>query len=409
MADLIKKGEFYDPLSFQGRELTYPPMFHFLIAGLSFLFRNTSNVCSFLGALLGALTVVIFSLLLKELKVKYYLCLFFVFIPINIYIFGHCSSRSLTYFLGVLALYFLIKNKEILYTLIMALTIFSHPLAGLIFWFFSVIYILVNKKRLRLIIFSLILGLLFLMPSIVIHGFPQKNLLHLKYIKSENSSLNISSLWQLVMYKDASAALDLVVLVLGLIYLLIKKDLLLRLWGLFSIILAIVAERFRIFLGFVFAIASAKLVNNKKFWFVFILMILPFSIISINYLSTLGPSNEFCDAMSYIKNNSKSDINLLVPWYKGHQAEYLSNRKVILDGYAEYAPEVNERVIAYDTIYYSNNTNLILENIQKFDIDYIISDENDKQIFKEFSELYYKNENIWVYKIKDDICYNSYL
>lgn len=388
IANLLNKGEFYDPLSFQGRELTYFPMFQVMLA----LFGDGFKACYFFGPVLGALTILILSLILKKFRVNPFLAIIFALVPIGLYTFGHCNSRAPTYFFGILAFYFLIKDKHLWFMLYLMLGIFAHFTAGLIFSIFSLIYILVNKKPLKYLIFAIILGFVLLLPYLITFGFPEENLIHKEYIRTDTSSLHYSGLTDLIMFKTAYAALDPVIVFITVIFFFRRKDRFLFLLALFSILFAISAERFRIFLAFPFTLVAAKQLNQKRYSLLAIVLILPFTFIMADWLAGMGPEPYFCDAMKFLRENIDEDADILVDWGDGHWVESLTKRKVILDAYAEYAPEVNERYLASIAIYYWKNQTLIRESIEKYSIDYIVKRGNIKD-----SQDYYINMTKLVY------------
>jgi len=400
IGDIFRSGKLYDDLSFQGRDLSYPPLFHLIIAFFSFFFGSGSNACFFLGPLLGAFTVLYISLILKEMNVNRFLSLIFCLIPIGIYSFGHCNSRALTFLFGVMSLYYTIKsnNFSILFA---ALGVFSHP-EGFLFIGVNFFYVFLRKRSVKPMIYATIISVLLLVPHFMIFGFPQDNMLYQEYMNSPGSSLHFSGLSEIFMFNQPSAYLDLVTPIIFLLFLFYKKDFFLSALFFGFLILTIAAERFAIYLALPLAIGVAVFLNRNRWKYAIIALIIPFTIISGLWISSLGPSDCFCRGMHYIKDTSPADSTVLADWTHGQWVEELAQRKTVIDAYVEYAPNIDERLLAMKAIYKSNDSELIRNAIIGYNIDYIVYS-LQSQTPRQIGELQYQCDYVRVYRIPEKI------
>src|SRR3989344_1294030 len=172
----------FDPLSYGGRQILTPLGWPFVLAKISsFLNISLELTSKLIPFIFGILTVILFYYLLKNIKVEKRIrtisTLVFIFSPIFIYLFSTSNYYFIPLFLNLLAFYFLLKDKKILTTILIALTtLFGiiHPLVGLIA---VLIYTLIkNRKSLPwfyiTLAITLILILLKYVPVLIKFGLP---------------------------------------------------------------------------------------------------------------------------------------------------------------------------------------------------------------------------------------------
>lgn len=387
---------FYDPLSFQGREFYYPPLFHMLLAVTAFLFNiTTTKACVILPPLLGGISAVMLYKILGKLGYthKFITTLAFLSIPWTIYTFGHCNSRVLAFLLGLISLYYLMCGQKNKSTLSLILGIIAHPIQALFFILVNLLYILFKgnsftKTAKAYLATPLLFFLLFHIMIFLQFGIPGYNLLHEQYLFTDGSSLHTSDIRDLFQISEKIGALSISITLFSLIGLRRRNPFVISIL-LIALPLSILAERFRIFLPLAVILLFAESIktlkeriSRKKIYLLLIIIILASvyqSLSLIELLSNIGPSNCLVNLFISLRANTDENSCVMVnpPW--GHWTEYFTGRKTFMDAFAEYTPEADERTALLRKVFCGN---IDKQEIQKFNITHILYYEGDYWLFK---------------------------
>ncbi len=115
-----------------------------------------------------------------------------------------------------------------------------------------------------------------------------------------------------------------------------------------------------------------------------IVLIIIFSIVpSVKVMQYTEPINkEYVRDFTWIKENTKSDVNVLTNVFEGNMLNYFGKRKNIVDSYFILAPNPNERLKDIDVIYSSGTTQVDLKLLKKYNIQYIYLSDATKRYYK---------------------------
>jgi hypothetical protein len=165
-------------------------------------------------------------------------------------------------------------------------------------------------------------------------------------------------------------------IVIGLLAL--KKHLFLKLWFLFSLFYGMFGTRLGIFVSFPAAILSAfglefilKKVHPYEKAFFLILMVLCLIALVPGMFEThqLVKESEK-SAMLWFNGFTPKDSSIMSSWDRGHPLAYFAQRKIVIDGYFEFAPGLKERNNSMKLLIRTNNCEKIKLEVSKFEIDY---------------------------------------
>jgi hypothetical protein len=355
IAQDILDGNFnnYDNLSFEGRQYTYPPLFVYLLAAAG-LFGSLKITTMLLMALIGAVSIILLYKLIEEFcgERKIFFA-FILFTPGIIYLFSHLSSRSPPIMLGLAAIY-LFRKYPLVAMVLLGLSFWFHPETGIIFLLSLVI---LRHVPLKFIAIPFIIAGLYFVPFIATHGLPEYNLLHEEYREMryslETPSIN-SYIWELG--ENGYFSIPIILLMFGGLgagkFLRNKR---LMLWLLVIFALTLVAERLIIYLIFpVLFIACSgwnKIHRHKLLTIILIIYIVAIGAWRIDAFARAYPEQHQYNAMVWIKQNTPEDALVFSDWIWGHWISGIAQRANYIDGYAEYAPDVNERLTLLDDFY----------------------------------------------------------
>lgn len=354
--------DWYDPLSFGGRPYTYPPFFSFIHAGFAIAFGLEAGGALMMG-IFGGLTSVICFLISKELIGerkkplirKALLPAFLVFSPTFIYLFSHLCTRSPPILFGLLAVYLVLKKKPWWWVSVaLASSLIFHPETGMLF---SALAFICDKryyKNARFIGLAALLSSIFFIPFCLAFGFPEFNAIHEDYARRAYGleSFNLPFLtWETG--TSYESAVNLAVLFLSFVGLYWTKNRFLRIWFLLCLGLGLASTRLLIYFAFpaaILAAAGAYRISDKykKYGNLLMASFLAYSIIIGSwYISSFAgtwPTKSETEAMFWIRGNIPENATILSDWAQAHWITGIAYRKSFIDGYAEYAPQANERM-----------------------------------------------------------------
>jgi hypothetical protein len=142
--------------------------------------------------------------------------------------------------------------------------------------------------------------------------------------------------------------------------------------------LSIAFQRFRIYLGLAIAlfVASSSLNLKKKTFALVLILMTPYVVDEIFWMSSIGPSECFISLMPAGSSSETTISN----WAFGHWIETLAGTKTFMDGSAEYVPDVDRRFANFIGIYTFGNTTS-LELLDSNSIDYLLLLDSDQEYF----------------------------
>ena len=349
----IIQGEFnwYDNLSFGGRPYTYPPGFVFTLAGFALLFGPEWGGVIFLGILGGFAGILIWELsklLGINQRVSFVLC---VLSPLFLYLFSNLSTRSPPIILGLAGIYLILRKKPwYFFSPFFALTFLYHWETGLVFLILAAFLLRDKKEALAVTLFSAFgFSALIYLPVLANLGIPVYTELHKDYLTRGYGLeyLDIGKhVWE---FSSPLDSLYIPVFLLTLSGFFLTKNSFLRFWFIFAFVLSLISGRFFIYLFPVFALLSSSALESirSKFKQILLIGMVVYLIIfipgTVSTYASWWPTKEQTDAFLWIKKNTPENSTILTDWTLGHWVTGIAQRKNFMDGYAEYAPEVDKR------------------------------------------------------------------
>lgn len=436
--DSITKGNFvyYDDLSYGGRYIVYPPIFHLAMAILTF---GNLFLLKLIPEILLASVVFIVFLLSKDItkndNVSLISALFSGFVPLFLVeTVNGLSVYSFVIPLILLAVYsFMDLNKRIkLFLFVISLLALVHLSSFLViisFGFYFLLLVGENMKLERLekevILFTLIIIFLF---SFIIY---KKAFLEYGIgIISQGIPFNLASnYFRNINILDLIIGVGILPLVFGSYGVFSgvrEKDRRLHLINgfIFSIFLLLVFRLIEFYIGIMFlgiflAIISpigllrlSNYVENTKiakFRLLFSLgLIILVVVLMIMPVSSLLNKKGFIHDQSihdfeWIEKNSKEDSVVLGLLDEGHLINSLANRKNVIDDNFLLAKDPVKRLEDVNLIYNTGSEAIALDLIHKYNINYIYFSDNAKRIYDDLkyvdNEKCFKKVRSRVYEI----------
>jgi 4-amino-4-deoxy-L-arabinose transferase-like glycosyltransferase len=379
IAEYIMDGtfNFYDPLSFGGRTYLYPPLFSYALAAFGLLFGLKLGGVAFVS-LFGALGIVAFYMTAKRFTSDRYAiasAVMLALIPGTIFLYSHVSTRAVPITIALFALYFVVRDHRKYYrhaAILLGVAALFHPEVPVVFGIIMLLYFLSNKFRmkylLRIATVTAVIALLWYVPLVLANGFPAANDLHTEYRERryslESPGLN-NYLWEVEVNNEKKGYLNILVgmfAVMGFAFACInRKDgkyAFLAYWSIFALLMTLAFERLFIYLPFIAAILAViglGTFSKERYYRVLIIIFVIYTAFfaagRINAMATDWPTQQQIDAMTWIKQNTPADSVILSDWQWGHWITGIAERKNFIDGFAEYAPDVNKRLGELNNFY----------------------------------------------------------
>ncbi len=370
----------FDELSLQGRFYSYPPLFHILFAVL-FIASNIPiivliNFLPNIYGVLGILLVFVFTRRIFGEKIAF-LSAFILAITLFHIIRTFSSARpdglSLLIVPAIIFLLYL-KKFRIAYLLSIAQTLL-HPLSASYLVLFLLAWLIVFKiKKLELDFKKILFTILLIVVTWILwlSSLPYPLTDYFSFVSFESSEA--SKL--LFIHFFTFFTFSWIFILIGLFKL--KENLFLKLWFVVSLLFGVFALRLGIFLsipaaiiaGFGLNFALEKIRPYTGIFFVLLLVLALVSLIPLlDSFEQLVPVSQK-KAIEWLKNNSSSDENIFSQWDQGHPLAYLTQRKQVIDGYFEFAPELEERNQVMKELIESSNCKRIEKNVKKFNANY---------------------------------------
>ena len=386
MAENLLQGTEYDTLSFGGRPYTYPPGFHILLA----MFMP---IAKYLVPLFGALGILVCYLFAKEIdfsdKEALLAASLLGVIPGYVYLSSHINPRlpALVTLVGVF--YLLMKNKvwqSFYASLMLTFVGIMHPLVGGIGFVFGGTMFR-NKKIVTPLLIALLLFSIWFVPFISHFGWPHPAAFYGNYTELKRG-LNYF-IYETGTASDSIGLIMLIIAAYGFFRTKTKKENMVSLWFLLGILAALLlGNRLDEQILFPTALLTSLVLSrhageflssfnlsrffNMRVWrTLFIVYIIALAAgMTISMTLSLPYSSDQA-VLSWVSNNTPNDSVVLASWEVGHWVTEIGKRKNMIDAYAEYAPDIDERYADEKTMLYSSDINEVLATMKKYNITYV--------------------------------------
>lgn len=426
--DIFDTGQLpaMDELSFGGRMYLYPPAFHILLASFAIVFGMFSAGVIML-AIFGAFAVIFTYLIAKEmfqdLKAARIAAVLVALMPATIFAFTHLCSRAPPIALGLVSLYLLMREDRHAYISMMLIGISAwfHLETALIFTVLAVP--LLHKiwketdfkiKVIGPVLVVVIIAGAFYVPFFAQNGFVEYNAIHDDY-RSLGYSMQSAGADEYFIELSPYASASIIAIVFAIIGFLFMPQLkyanYIKFWIFFIFILTLVFERFLIYMAVplaIMAVIGLSVVYNKtprKLFSIILIGLLLWSVagasIKLNQMTNEYPSASHFQSMLWIKQNTPADAIIVSDWSYGHWIASIAQRRNYMDGYAEYAPQINERHAQLQELYIDFRIPNILVNEKNV---YLYVEKWILEKYHDISEypwdLVYQKDEIYVFRIK---------
>jgi asparagine N-glycosylation enzyme membrane subunit Stt3 len=389
MADSLAAGRWYDDLSFGGREYTYPPAFHLLLAA-------SSSLKEFVVPFFGALGVAVAYLLCRALrftdKESLVASAILAVSPSFIYLSSHVNPRMPALVLLVLGYLLLMDRRKAANVLagpVLAAVLYLHPLVGAVGMAIGAVLF---RSRLREIALPYAIGAglfaAWFLPFLATHGFPAATPFYGEYLELQRGI----QYFLLESGSPADSAISLAIL-LPVLYATFalkgRENRLLIVWFWLAVVAALllgnrVNEQLLIpsalLAGRVFVSAWRDFLSRLRLthiapqqaWKAFLVAYLvAIMATQLNALVFAMPYPQDTAAMLWLRQNSPAGTTVLTQWYYGHWVTGIAGRKNVMDAYAEYAPDIDARAADTKAILYGSDLNKSLALLRKYDVGYV--------------------------------------
>lgn len=363
IAENILEGKYYDELSFGGRPMTYPPLFPLFHAAFALILGLNLGGMVFvsLSGALGTCTAYAFS---RKYFREDLFALFLVLMPGIIFLNSHISTRAPPIALGILSLYLMSEKRYLHSGISLGIAFLFHPESAGIMLIVVLAYVLSDrgiriKDILKFAVPVILVFFAWYTPFLAQNGLPQPNSLHEEY-RDRRYSLESPAaenfLWEL-----GKGYFTLPLLALSAVGLLYSRNNFMRFWFIFGIALALTAERMFFYMLFpaaftaVFGLVKVRSSVSRNFCRMLVVFL-------VVYMAWFGfsravalaqdyPVRQQIDAFHWLRDNTPPGAVVLSDWQWGHWISGIAGRKNFVDGYAEYAPDVNTRILELHDFY----------------------------------------------------------
>lgn len=383
MTELWLEGQgkpFYDGLSMQGRFYSYPPLYHLIFSELHLLSSlDLSFLISFFPTIAGIIAIVlvyVFSRKIFNEKVAMFSAFALSVMNMHIirtYSYARPDGLALLIVPAVIYLLYLKKFKSAL--LLSIALVLLHPLSTLFLLGFLIFWIATHKLRRESIETGKMVILIFVATAVFLlwlfsQQYPIE--MYLSPVSFESGELTHLTFLGFFSFFTFSWLF----IILGFFNM--EKNLFLKSWFLYSLVFGFAGLRLGIFLsipaaiiaGFGLNYALQKVRGYEKIFFALILILALFTIMPrLNSIDKV-PIVEEKEAMVWIEQHSDKNASIAAQWDRGHPLTRYAKRKVIIDGYFEFAPSLEVRKASVNNLATTSDCNKIRTEVKIFEPDY---------------------------------------
>jgi hypothetical protein len=119
-----------------------------------------------------------------------------------------------------------------------------------------------------------------------------------------------------------------------------------------------------------FSITTEKIKPYTKIFFVLILLMALIIYVPETQIRGTAFNLKERTAMKWFNEFTEKDANIFSSWDRGHPLAELGKRKVVIDGYFEFAPDLNKRNESMKEIISTSDCNKIYTEAKKFNSNY---------------------------------------
>ena len=393
MAEMIQQDKFYDTLSLGGRPYTYPPLFHLTLATF---FKAKYFINPFFGAM-GLLLMFFFARELGYSETESIASAVVLgLIPGYAYLSLHLNPRLPALVFLVASYYFMLKykkdkvNSKYLVVIFYALTALTHTLIAFVGLVFGLVLFREEvKKYLKFYSVGALLAMLsWYLPLYLTYGVTKLGL------NFYNVFMELRSGVQYFIAESGVVADSVGIFALFLAFYAIfrfrnKSTIFLRDWFFLAVITSlIIGNRINEFLWFPIALLIAslfphweevteklylkQLYDNPTFWLALFFAYLTFlGTSTILLASTAPPSIDTYNSMLWMKQNTPQDAIIMGYWEDGHWITGIAKRKDVIDAYAEYAPDIDDRYKAMQVVFDGSDLKKTISTLKQYNVSYV--------------------------------------
>ena len=372
----------YDFLSLQGRPYTYSPIFHASLGTLLLASGFSSlDMVGIYSAVYGTLAVLLIFILARKIfgsnKIALISALALATMGLHLArTSGSSRPDALALVLIVAAFFLLYKRRMLLFAFICSFLALLHPLSCLYFFSFLVLAAIISKVLKndfpsRQVLLSVILAVLVFILWLLSVPMPLEK--YLSKISLESVEMQQNTFLGFLFFLMFSWPF----FIAGMLK--TKEKVLEKFWFLYSFFFGIFAFRLffyfapvaSIFAGSGFAYFLGKIGEYKKIFFIISFLLLSISTLFFIYDVKGYPSPQNNSAFLWMRENTPRDSTIASIWDNGHLITKIAERKVLMDGYFEFADRLIERNNAYNDLVSSSNCSGIESLEKKWTIDYL--------------------------------------
>ncbi len=376
-----KRVPIHDELSMQGRYYSYAPLYHVLFSELHLLsempLELMMHLTVILYGLMGVLLVFVFARKIFDEKTGIYSAFFLATMLYHaIRTSGNIRPDGLA-LLFIPAIIYLIYCKKYRIAFLLGITqMLLHPLSSMNLILFLFVWIIITKikktglnaKKILIIIEGMILIFLLWLNSLPYHY--SEYVSKVSFESSEMAKATLFSQLTLMMFSW-------IFILIG-IFKSKKTNFFLISWFLFELFYGVFGTRLGIFVAFPAAILAGQgfsiiLKKIRPYTKIFFLLILIMGlIVFVPKIQFSGRSFSLTEktAMKWFNEYTEKDANIFSVWDRGHALAELGKRPIVIDGYFEFAPDLNKRNESMKEIISTSDCNKIFIEADKFKANY---------------------------------------
>lgn len=389
----------FDGLSYSGRTLVFNLYPYILGAFSGVVGITTFSASKILPFVLGLISVVLFYIILKKLRISIrdslLTCLVLVFSPTFIYLFSTSNLYIFPVLSGLIAFLFILADKKIWAGFFILLSFFFGIIPGITLTILYFVYIFRNKKIRWLIIPLAVLVSIILY---LIKGFLPFGLDF--FIQQEGIKYAYQNLISDFGGKFGLGIFGLILAFLGLVKLWKKKYsnmifysvvflmLILCFFEIKTLFYLIFVFSFLVVLGIIYLFElnfQSKFIKDFSI-FVLILGVFFSGVSYVNELRHSLPDTDLIRGFDGMETLSNPEDVFFSHYSRGFWIEGMANRKVVMDEDFILAPDIDERYKDSEDLLKTRDIDLALKILNKYNVKYILFDKAIKETLWEGDE-----------------------
>ncbi|MFH1751962.1 MAG: glycosyltransferase family 39 protein [archaeon] len=371
----------FDELSMQGRDYSYRWFFHAFLASFQILSGLPMNfLAQLLPAIYGVLSVLMVFIITRKLfdsRTALFSSFTLAFLLLHVLrTASYARPDSLSLLFVPLILYLVYRKNYFIASIIFACLSLLHPTSAGFVFIFLIFYMFLKKfksqpENFKAITLILITGLIAFFSWAVLAELNLFN--YVSSVSLESVEMQPLNFLQLIYFFSFAW----IFVFFGLTKL--KNNLFLKLWLVLGFIVSIFGVRLGIHFTIPAAILSGFGINlvlqkTKPFQVIALFLIFVLALMStLPFLLKYSPflASQDKSALLWIKDNSLESESILTEWDFGHPLTYLTGRKTVMDGYFEFAPDLEKRNSDVRTFLSTSDCSKIKRISKKYAVDFV--------------------------------------